>query len=660
MLVRKFGRVYLACLALSFICGYADASRVPAWLSSAIQSKTQASNVAASSVCLLDETVYTVASNGKRTEVIRMAYQINDLSDRGYARLEVGFEEGYSSVSEIKAWVLDPGGKVYKYNKKDTWDIASDIRSLHSQLMERRLDAQGDIREGSVFAYEYTVTKKSIFSQMIWRLNRNIPVLLTRVSIEPPPGWAVKATPLNGAQVQEKHGGRSYAWEARNLEAIEGEAGSPVARAYLPFVGFDLYPEDGASKGSLELFSSWNDVARFDVRTNDSQTEPSDGIRRKVTELVNGKTGVLEKVEALAEYAQSVNYVSIQTDLSMGGGYKPFPAAEVFERHYGDCKDKAALLRSMLGCIDVESYAVSIASEDAAYLDLNWPSPQQFDHCIVAIAVEPESKMQALVEDAVLGKMLLFDPTSQNTPFGMLPQRYHGGFALVGSERVTGPTPIPQAIPEQNSEKRTARIELMGDGSAVAAFEFEYKGGRALAARATHVKKSEPEYSEFLKRRLTDSGVQSSEIQYLVDDRIKEATFELDIECNLSGFGRSMRNKFLLLKPFFLTWQERLSHEADSRALPYVIRSEMKEEEVIVSIPEGFYVEDHAEPVFVETDFARFELSYQVVDGDVVCKRSLRESATTLPPERYDEFLSFYEQVYRACKAPVLLARIEQ
>ena len=70
--------------------------------------------------------------------------------------------------------------------------------------------------------------------------------------------------------------------------------------------------------------------------------------------MTASETTTLEKMQTLAAFVQrDVRYVGIELGI---GGYQPHPAAEVFAHRYGDCKDKATLLRSMLREIGVDSY----------------------------------------------------------------------------------------------------------------------------------------------------------------------------------------------------------------------------------------------------------------------------------------------------------------
>ena len=64
-------------------------------------------------------------------------------------------------------------------------------------------------------------------------------------------------------------------------------------------------------------------------------------------------------MRALAKFVQGdIRYVAIELGI---GGLQPHQASDIYSHRYGDCKDKATLMSSMLREIGVESY----------YLDVN-------------------------------------------------------------------------------------------------------------------------------------------------------------------------------------------------------------------------------------------------------------------------------------------------
>src|ERR1700747_2990480 len=104
-----------------------------------------------------------------------------------------------------------------------------------------------------------------------------------------------------------------------------------------------LFPPRGTA---LNGFSDWNGMGKWYSNLVSSREAASPQIKQQVADLTSGKTSTLDKMQALASFGQDdIRYVAIELGI---GGWQPHPAAEVFSKRYGDCKDKATLLRSML------------------------------------------------------------------------------------------------------------------------------------------------------------------------------------------------------------------------------------------------------------------------------------------------------------------------
>src|SRR6185436_6707243 len=126
-------------------------------------------------------------------------------------------------------------------------------------------------------------------------------------------------------------------------------------------------------------------------------------------------------------------------------------------KSYGDCKDKANLMRAMLKIVGIASFPVSIYSGDPDYVRPEWPSPQQFNHCIIAVKVGDETRSPTVIQDARLGRLLIFDPTAEETPVGDLPSYLQGSLALIDAREIDALTKMPTTPPESNLLDR--RIE---------------------------------------------------------------------------------------------------------------------------------------------------------------------------------------------------------
>ena len=135
---------------------------------------------------------------------------------------------------------------------------------------------------------------------------------------------------------------------------------------------------------------------------------------KKVSALTAGKTTQLQKMQAIAAFVQhDIRYVAIELGI---GGWQPHAAPDVFSHRYGDCKDKATLMRTMLREIGVESYHVVINTQRGA-VTRDAPAHNGFNHVILAIKLPDEIKdpsLIAVMQHPRLGRILFFDPTNEH------------------------------------------------------------------------------------------------------------------------------------------------------------------------------------------------------------------------------------------------------
>jgi len=248
---------------------------------------------------------------------------------------------------------------------------------------------------------------------------------------------------------------RNFIQSVRNLPHIEDEPAAPEMTNLAARVAVSVYPPEGKAT-NLRTFSSWKDVSRYKSELSDPQAGYNDAIAAKARDLTASARTEYEKIQAVGRYAQSVNYISIQTGVGRGGGYRPHPAADVFSKNYGDCKDKANLMRAMLKSLNIESYPVSIFSGDPTYVRSEWPSPHQFNHAIIAVKIGDGTESPAIVKHPQIGRLLIFDPTDEDTPVGDLPDHEQGSFALIAAGEHGELMRMPVTEPEANKLDRSS------------------------------------------------------------------------------------------------------------------------------------------------------------------------------------------------------------
>jgi hypothetical protein len=298
---------------------------------------------------------------------------------------------------------------------------------------------------------------------------------------------------------------------------------------------------------------------------------------------------------------------------------------------------------------------VSIYSGDPNYVRATWPSPQQFNHCIIAVKVSDQTQAGTIIQHPTLGRLLIFDPTDAETPIGDLPFHLQGSLALIDSKTETDLVRMPVTPPEMNQLERVATLQLLPDGGISGQIKEQANGQTAATLRSEFRGMSKPDYMRTIERWLT-SGVTSARMNKMepsdVDDR-----FSLNVEFSASTYGQLMQDRLLIFKPVIVSRREGLALTAATRKHPVVLHANAYSETVTVQLPSGFVVDELPDAVKLQTSFGSYVTSYEVKNNELVFKRKLAQQATTIAAADYDSVRKFFEAIRAAENAPVVLAR---
>lgn len=131
-------------------------------------------------------------------------------------------------------------------------------------------------------------------------------------------------------------------------------------------------------------FNDWPQVSRrFDgLFDKAAQLSADSAVKREARRIASAHSGQKERAEAALDLVQQqVRYIYVGLN---GGNYTPASAETTWERRYGDCKGKTALLLALLGELGIEARAVLVNNQNADDgLNERLPSPGEFDHVVV-------------------------------------------------------------------------------------------------------------------------------------------------------------------------------------------------------------------------------------------------------------------------------------
>ena len=213
-------------------------------------------------------------------------------------------------------------------------------------------------------------------------------------------------------------------------------------------------------------YVNWEKALLKDVFSSDIQ------VKKKAAELFKNKKTVQEKVDGIFEFvAQDIRYQ--QEYESTIAGVRPHTSAQILERGYGDCKDKAVLFIHLAKEAGIKVNYVVLRTRSEGKFHKNIPG-QQFNHAIVYVPTQEGIKEGYFV-----------DPTVDLLEIGSLREDDQGVTALV-LDVDTGEfkfRDIPFQKPEMNFQKYERSYTLSKDLKLIVKDKIELRGGTSSMFR---------------------------------------------------------------------------------------------------------------------------------------------------------------------------------
>ncbi len=628
----------------------------PEWLAAAasLPVPTYAPNVDA--VVLHDEERVVIEKSGRAVRTCRYALRILTRDGAAHAVARVDYNTDGGKVRDLTAWVIPPPGGAKPRKLGDAVDATIDGGALYTEARMRLIAATNEVVPGSVFGYESVLDDRGVLKQYEWMFQDRLPALLSRFSVETPSEWAVAGVTLNHAPIAPTTAGTVTTWEVRDLPPIEDEPASPPLTAVAARLAITVTPPASSGAQAGMGFQDWRGVSRWIAALADPQAASSPALVARAQALTAGSKTDRARIESIARFVQGVRYVSIGMGLARGGGFTPRAAADVLEKSYGDCKDKANLMKALLACVGIQSDLAAIYFGDPEYVQEAWPSPEQFNHCIIAIRTAdfPDGPV---IQDPPRGALLLFDPTNPFVPLGSLPAVEQGSLALLVAGDSGRLVRAPLLPADRNRMERTIDVTLQADGAVAASLQARSSGSQADDEREYHHGLPPSEYARAIERWIARGvgGVRIARTEAREDSATGQ--FVLGVSFDAKQYAQVMSPRLLAFRPLLVERRERLVFTEPKRSLPIVLEASALEESVRTTLPAGFEPEDLPAPVALQTDFGSYSLRCEDSGGRLVVTRSLRVLGSRLPPARYDEVRAFFDRIREAEQTPLVLSR---
>lgn len=334
-------------------------------------------------------------------------YLIKILNERGkkYGEVEFGYDSTYDKVTIDFARVIKPDGSVVNVGSKHIRDVSRYMNFPLYSNARAKIISMPEISSGVFIEYQVRLSRGKMVAgnnlNVEYLLQTSEPIQNARLTVSLPKGRKLNQRNLNEPfnmihadfkpKVISKEGKDMYSWEFKDIPQLIPEPAMPPLVEVTPVM-------------MLSTFQSWEDIYAWWWRLAKDKIEVTLAMQTKIDALVKDKKTLEEKVRAIHNFcARDIRYVAIEYGEA---GHEPHRAGEIFTNKYGDCKDKAIVLVSMLNAIGVKAYPVLIGTKGLMPVQEDFPS-LLFNHCIVLVSLE--------------GRDIFVDPTAETALFGDLP-----------------------------------------------------------------------------------------------------------------------------------------------------------------------------------------------------------------------------------------------
>jgi hypothetical protein len=619
------------------------ADSVPDWLAAANRVDLNHFGDGSAAVIVEQWDDFTVDATGKFVLTERKALRVlNRRSAEPYLSA-VGLENNDSRVVSIQTWSIAPSGRVMQSGKKDVITQAAYAEfELFSDDRVKVVSARG-AEEGSLVGFEVIRQGRIAIGGERFALEDQIPIRQGELHVSVPSGslrWFVNH-PDRVEVVSQSANAASF--RTMNRPGIPEEGDAPPFSTLASEVVVNYDP-----KGPSAV-QSWEEAGRAYHPLFTTAEKPGTEISAQVEKLSAGKSDVLSRIDALYTFvSHEIRYVAVEIGI---GGYQPHPAPDVYKYKYGDCKDKATLLLTMLNDIGLRGYPALVGTRGDIEADPKVPTLATFDHVIVALPV-PAGLLPAVEHlpayDAQ-NKILWIDPTSEIDPLGQLPEMDQGVFALISYPDHGDLQRIPEAPAEQNGLEYTAHVRLQPGGIGTADVAVKYLGVSNATRHSFYRGRSQSEirktFEERVARYVSQAAFREATVSGIEDNRqqiVEKFSFAGD-------FATASTGDSWFFQPLFLSGMAVPEVGPRPRALPLDLGTPYRlKGEYRLELPPGMKVDRLPDKISTKSEFGQLDVEYSM-DGNVLAAaQTLSFTMSRIPPEKYPDFRDFVNSSFRA------------
>lgn len=548
---------------------------------------------------------YTLTGNKGRKKIPLLKKETK--SDRSNS---IFYEDG--KVTTVYFSELEPGAKSFlEYNLRHR-----DINIIPSKFLQAGLPIEN---------FEYTVsTPSSVNIRFAKKYFDQIDINYT---------------------VEKKRNKNIYRFSGQNIPPFVRPEYSPGLKYTVPHVVTIIEDYKQPKSGKQVLVNKtvgdlYNYYQSYMGKANEA---PTAEIKKQAAEIVGSEKNKKAQTKLIFDWVKSkIRYVAFEDAYN---GFVPRIPQEICAKRYGDCKDMATLLVSLLRSQNIDAYHTWIGTRDIPYSYNEVPTTASDNHMICAVQLD--------------GEFYFLDATNSHIPFGYIPDGLQNKEALVGISKDSFLIKKLSIAPaSQNLISDTTHMKLNGSqlSGSIKLHVTGYKAFEMITYLSYKDKKDKEDYIKSFLYRGSNKCLLDNVAWSVPDESsiVLTANFKLDDFAQEVGGDIYIKTMLTdLFSDFRIKEKDRKSKVDNQWAkdIKYV---------TFLEIPAGYEVAFQPKSVVLEkNNHYLCTVSYQVASEILTSKFSLRYDLVDIEPQHLSSHNDLVNELVKSYKEVVHLKKIK-
>lgn len=441
---------------------------------------------------------------------------------------------------------------------------------------------------------------------------------------------------------ETRRGKTTLTFEAHNVPPVNYYGDAPPSSYFLTHVIFYIQKVKTAQGITEPYLGTPKELAKH-YYSNIADVDVAGGkeVKAVTDSLIKDIKLPVDKAKAIYKFVQqSVRYIAFEEGM---GGFIPRNPELVCSRRYGDCKDKAALLISMLRYAGLKAQFTWIGSRQLPYRYSEVPLPITDDHMICALELD--------------GKTIFLDATDSYIPFETPASHIQGKEAfIVTSQDQYRILTVPTADPAYSLFDDTTylRIENKMLKGKIRIHTTGYETNDLMHRLETRTGKAREDFLQSYCYR-GNNKVSVKNMRIDIDTAANHAVITADFD--LPDYARFLSNEvYINLNLLKLYSNKEIDYPRRKIPIEYDFKSTMRHV-VVLDLTDGYKVSELPALKNYQNEVWGVQLGSKQQDGKLYYTRQFVNNNLYLLPDAFEKWNKVLENLFPVYKQSIVISK---